>query len=363
MKLLPVALVALAGHIACAPSPSSNDVFVIAPDAQGNYGLVRRPLPVRDVRTLDNDVFAFEAHSKLESSYTSVSVSEPGEVDLALIERDGAWTAGDYESLLSLSAAHHLFAAREHFADLGIESIAPPLPKFRVVLFPYRESSTLPLVALPVDDNAYFAATLGGFAILHESNLDSLPLAANLGVLAHELSHAAFSHLVRRTPEGEGIEVLFRGLNEGLADVHGSAVSNDPRFVNRSVPRLGGSRDTSVTRAYTPAEADANAANPYWYGSVVASTFWAYRQALIDSRGVPPGEASRRMSRAALMGVASYVLPTPKEGKATTLAMLERPFWAGFVAEAKATGDDDLFCASVAEHFAELPDLVGGACP
>lgn len=361
-SILALALVATSTLPSCGNQGSGDEAYVMAPDEVGNYAIRRRTLPVRDVRTLANDAFAFETRSRLFLDAEPVHTEDPHPVDLQLVESDGAYAAGDYDALLALSAAHHLFVARRHFDDVGLASISPPFPVRRVVLFPYREQTGA--TAVPLEDNAFFMAALGGFAILRENVLDAQPLATNLGVLAHEFSHAVFSHLVGRMEEGPAIELLFRGLNEGLADVHGAAASNDPAFVQRSAPHLGTSRDPRGVRVYDPnANALAlQAGDPYWYGAVVSSTFWDYRRRLIGERAVDAPEATSRMSRAAFRGVADFTIPSTPDG-VLTLDELEREFWAGFAGEAERTGDRDLFCAAVVDHFAQRSDLYQGVCP
>ena len=147
-----------------------------------------------------------------------------------------------------------------------------------------------------------------------------MPLAANEGVVTHELAHAVFNLLTSRS-RGQTVPAryadnwparpmnLVASLNEGLSDVHGAAMTGDPDFIAPSATALHLDRDLSKHRTYTAdmdqaLDGDATGYDPYVLGSVFASTFWAFRGRLVDG-GMAAADARHEMAQVAFDGPGS----------------------------------------------------------
>lgn len=344
--------VLLAALAACSGDPAGPvEAYVIVPDASGAPSVQRRPLPVRDARTLANDVFAFEARSNVHFNPDGTGeVSEAKPVELKLVTTDGAWAAADHTSLVSLSVAHHLFAAREHFVALGLPAALPPA---RVILLP----NAIEGLASP-EDNAFFAPGFQAFLVLRENVFDQVPFGTNLGIMVHEFAHYAFTHRLRENGQ-DALWSRLRPIDEGLADVHGAAVTKDSFFVAHSAPD---DRDLAAERTYAPG--DESNFSPYVYGAILASTFWDYRRRLIDG-GIAEPDATRRMSQIAYDGAGATVDLDADTLFEDTFAPYDGPFFAAFAASARRLGERDgaVFCAAVRRHFAARKTAIEKACP
>lgn len=132
-------------------------------------------------------------------------------------------------------------------------------------------------------------------------------------------------------------------------------LSGDPRFVGRSSPGDVGRRDLGASHLYTIAGASRDSpGNPYWYGAILASTFWSYRGRLVSERGLTEADARAHMSTVAFDGL----VRAPDVG----LLEIESALWSSFVARATELGERDAFCASFTEHFAAHADLSKKVC-
>src|SRR5690606_6319340 len=130
------------------------------------------------------------------------------------------------------------------------------------------------------------------FAVLPFRDVRELPLGMNVGVVAHEYTHAVFSN---RVFPGDGVPWMYanfykepetwsralnvnRSLNEGLADWFGAVVAGDPAFIRKSLSPLEEDRrlDPDRPRCYTRDLEEAlntlphAGYDPYPVGSVLA---------------------------------------------------------------------------------------------
>jgi|GEM_PF-3905490 len=367
---LGVAVVLAASALAAcnsAPEPTGPaDAYVLVPGPGGTSVVRRAHLPVRDVRTLASDAFAPERGSRVHVALRleggavryDIDVRDGAPLDLDVIEADGAYVAGDYESLVALSSMHHLFVARDHFASLGFVLQQPGAPPTRVFFYPHTFEVGVNLT----EDNAFYAYPLESFGILRERVLDAVPLATNQGVMAHEFAHLVWAKTFASQPiYNAGV---FTGLNEGLADVHGAAVTGDPAFVARSAPTEMRTRDLAVKRVYDVAAAAAAASNPYAYGAIVASAFWHYHLRIIASGAASATEARLRMARIAYEAIRDVRGPAVESVKpgANVVALYETPLWAAAAASAERLGDREPFCASLREAIGAA-GVLEGVCP
>lgn len=335
---------------ACSTPPSDPVyVFAVAPDENGVPGLRRVALDVRDPVTLENDHFEFTHGAQLH-----IHGFEPGEANvdharsphLALEHTEQGYVGLDRTAVFSLSVAHHFLTVRQYFADLGLPD---ELPRLTVHLFPRSVDAG---EVKPESDNAFFATALAGFGILPENILDALPIGTNQGVIAHEFSHAVFSHKMG------AYRSLLTPLDEGLADVHGAALTGDPRFIAWSIPQLADTRDLAAPRFYDEMTLFLAAldGSPYVYGSLVAAVFWSWHR-LAEERGLV--DSRKQMARLALEALQRWQPPSEPE---PTAFQLERPFWVEARRASNERIEGDLLCAALRLHFPDAGHLPTQVC-
>ncbi len=347
------------------------DAYVVVSNAAGVAGIESRPIPIRNPETLSNDTLdaTFGATIELTAETRPGQPVEYGGIvtggekpRLKVAKKGTAYVALDNDALVALTTIHHIFVARRHFESLGMPATA--IPKLSVQFFPRKIETPLLFGQAPITDNAFFARGLSGFGILRPAVLDSLPLSMNPGVMAHEYSHAVFSAL---TEKKQAYRLLFRDFDEGLADVHGAALSGDPRFVGRSVPTSLETRDLSVARKYQAELQQAYAEDPYAYGSVVASVFWSFG-ARAERSGVERTKALELMARVAFEGLRDVDVPTSTDLAEVPLRggnvrdFLEARLWRVFESKATTLGHRREFCESVVASITKKA-AVEGVCP
>lgn len=212
-------------------------------------------------------------------------------VDFAYFEVDGVIHPEDFHSLNMSTIYYNFEKAYLYFKEMGVD-----LPELPVQYMPrMREGPNLDI--REQTDNAYWNTTIRTFAILPFKNVQELPLGMNAGVVAHEFSHAVFSHKVY---PGEALGWLFqryaldpekwspvvnleRSFNEGLADFFGAAITGDPGFIRKSLSMVEEERrlDPPAPRCLTAEMKSAaerlspGAYDPYPMASVLAAALWA----------------------------------------------------------------------------------------
>ncbi len=199
----------------------------------------------------------------------------------------GVVRANDYDTFAMLSLYRALERTRAFYRGVGVGDEA--MPTLAVYFRPRIEVLVFPLLA---SNNAAYSSPLDGFLFFNDFFAGSaVPVALNLGVIAHEYGHAVWQHVLwkGRLPAwaldswpDRAVNEL-RALDEGLADLFGATITDDPRFVGRSAAKLTAERDVSVTRMVVASDLAAAAGgsllyDPYRLGSVVASALWTVGQ-------------------------------------------------------------------------------------
>jgi hypothetical protein len=338
-----------------------NDVFVIARSSSGQYGIERRRLEATDIRHLRGPDFFYEVADTvaIEIDHGTVrgSVSNGEPIDLRLVETDGAFAALDYESLLALTSAHHLEQGLRHFRGLGFS--AAPAGQ-RVLFYANRFGD-----GLPFDNNAFYAEALDGFGILRENGLDDLPLAANEGVMTHELAHYVFGRVTEKLTIAAGAEARYfelSALNEGLADVHAAALTGDPDFIRASLRtermEVADARQVDVRRVYSTGLAVDSLVlshNPYVIGSVLASAFWAFGERVAQAPS-SSAEAGRRASARVAFDAMSAVgaLESVPPASSSDVFPILQEFVRLAIEKSAALGQRDAFCVVALDQLGDL---------
>lgn len=194
----------------------------------------------------------------------------------------------DWESLLMFTFYHHMEHGFAFYENAGVQ--AAELAPFDSY-FNARFSLLVGWGTSIINDNAAYAPMADGLLLFPSGVLDQgIPLCANEGVVAHELSHG-FKHRIIHHAQGSESLVYahwdnvvainsYRADDEGLADFMGAVHTGDPNFIAQSLPGLNLNRDVSVRRDFTYAlycglNVGVASYNPYSLGSALASWLWA----------------------------------------------------------------------------------------
>lgn len=265
----------------------------------GTFKLVDRALPtLTDVGSVSGDSAVFECGTKINladlyTDYNSTGsvqrknyVEEGSAPTAHWVDDNGVAVASDYDSLMLFSAYAHMETVVNYFKDLGVrpEATIRPVVHYLADI----ESGG----ALADADNAFYITLLDEFAIMPHGSLKGIPLAMNVGVIAHEFGHRVFAYEVEAPaaadyhgaqPTAETFNLL-EAVNEGLSDYFAAMIMGDPAFLAPSFdnnPAIGASRDTSQFHAMNVNWVDGvkptnsyGQYDPYPVGSVLASSLW-----------------------------------------------------------------------------------------
>lgn len=318
MRFLPRAL-ALASLLATATACSRLDpgkvsgevkMLVLAYDAGTNGGeyrlVIARVTTLHDLRTMDGDAAKILGGAEIVVDFDQLAKENPQTadevarlttrtagrpVDFAYFEVDGVIHPEDFHSLDIATTYYNFEKAHLFFSDVNAALYNMPVQYLAKV----SEGPAAHLARLT--DNAFYDTITRQFLVLPFRDVKELPLGMNVGVVAHEYTHAVFAN---RFYKQDGIPWLAhklwaepdkyaraanleKSVNEGLADLFGALVSGDPSFMRKSMSTITDTRrlDPDQPRCYTAElkqhlEGDAAAAyDPYPVGSVLASALWA----------------------------------------------------------------------------------------
>lgn len=244
------ALAALLAAAACGPAPAPPvKVMILAPSADGTFEPREAELAtIGNLTTFKGAVASFIGGARVlvdtqdplqrdgverlgDDVRYDVLVKDKG-VDPRghFIERGGIYWPGDFHTWNMTTTYFNFEQAFIYFQALdAADPMGEQLKNMRVMYWPdVRIESPDPIV-----DNALYLSFIDSFVIAPFRELQKVPLAMNLGVIGHEVSHKVFSTKVYSragiAPQltqwsGQPFNLL-RSLDEGLADFHGYAVT------------------------------------------------------------------------------------------------------------------------------------------
>ena len=219
---------------------------------------------------------------------------EPGKpLDVQYRVVDGVARPLDRDGLILFSFYGHLQDARDGLGAAGVD-ISPLFP------IDFGVTPAMPDIGFafaPVD-NAAYAPSANAFILLDDLGDREVPLAANAGVVTHELGHGVFHLWTSGGPYAErGFPVDglaapgVSSLDEGHADMLASLITGDPAFISASIDlpeRDVSGEQTTAGVALLPEDYDPNAESlfagydPYPLGSVFAAVVWDVYEATGD---------------------------------------------------------------------------------
>ncbi len=282
--------------LACSGGDADRFRALVADD-QGDYALRARSIDtLRDPERLSGELGRGWSGGVLDVDLSAgtLSYEEGRPLSLLYVVQDGVAEPLDRDGLTLFSFYGHLQDARDALGRAGVD-ISPLFP----IQFGVTPAVSDPSFVFAPVENAAYAPTANSFILLEDVGSREVPLAANAGVVSHELGHGVFHLLTAGGPyEDRAFDVLadsapgVASLDEGFADMLGSLITDDPDFISASwnMPERdvsGGQLSSSVETL--PEEHVASGAalgyDPYPLGTVFAAVMWDVREATDDRDG------------------------------------------------------------------------------
>jgi hypothetical protein len=278
--------------------------------------------------------------------------SAPSEVDLSFSLQGNVAFPDDLDALQLVTAYYNLEQARAAFATWGVQR----LPSAALVA---GATLTADTAGSPLDHAEMFFAPLGIHYLPAPDARTQIPVAMNLGAMAHSLAHQSVALFAwagapvsppdlgpARDPEWNSARHVARSMTEGLADFAGAMVTQDAHWLDHS------DQQDAVARALDqlqcgkpemlqalPLNDDQTPYDPYALGSVLSSSLWAAKEA-----GQP--DLIIRGALAALPGIGAAA--ATGGGKIGIADVLDA------IAAASDKGQLPLLCGLFLDRFANL---------
>jgi hypothetical protein len=285
--------------------------------------------------------------------------------DCSFVQKNGVLYPRDFDSGAMAAAYFELERARAFYVSLGVDTNA--LNTLSAYYNPNLQIFTtlVPTFWYMTDNEAYVPSN-DGFLIVPHLLLQDLPFSNNQGVLTHEYGHKVHNHYVdhnSRTPHWledgwtTAASNQFRSEDEGLADVFGGTLTQDPNFIAPSVASQPNLIDRDMSKVRIMSQSDVNLAlglgatdakgnslsfDPHQTGAFVAATMWQLGVDLNDHQKV----AKAILANEQVMGEAIVNSPKPFDYSLTV-------FWNHFAQQFQGSDHDDL-CNLLKARFAVL---------
>jgi len=326
---------------------------------EGAYRIGPRDLPtLRDPERIRGALGNAYAGGVLDIDFQTYEITYiPGrDLQVQYVVQGGIAKPLDRDGLILFSFYGHLEDARDSLDAAGVDVS----PLFPVSIGVTPAVPQLDLALMPVE-NAAYAPSANAFILLDDLEDREVPLAANAGVVTHELGHGVF-HLLTSgdTYAPKPFDVLgpaangVSSLDEGFADMLAALVTNDPDFISASwdMPE----RDVSgeQTSAAVPEEfgvplpenaQDVTFYDPYPLGSVFAAVAWDVYESTGDR------DATLVLITSAVEEWAAREVPV-QDQLSEEEALITAYRWLGVLEEIGTPEQSAAVCESVGFRFA-----------
>jgi hypothetical protein len=329
-------------------------------------------LTLRDVGTVRGDIAWFQGGATVHVG-TGQSASDGGAARASYVsngrEVRAAWVLDgdvvvptDFDSLAMLTAYAHLEEVTRRFADLGVTGALDELPVY------YQPAVDNPKeISFPENDNAAYFTEADAFLFFPMRVFRDVPLAMNVGVVAHEYAHRVvyltlwggerFASVAEHQNDPGSLYAWNRlwATDEGIADYFGAVAADDPAFLSASTPSdVAEPRDLSVARTLDPSwvtgfepQQESGGYARYLPGAVVAAALWRI--------GEIAGFAA---TEAAILRALAALFDQVRNDFEYSFGELE----AAVIVELPA-GQRTELCAALRPRYAAVWDRFAGACP
>jgi len=250
---------------------------------------------LEDIDTLKGPIGRFIGNAALDGNSEIEEIIDPRKKDSIYIDRGqnvrldykvrgGTVYPRNYDTMALLSLYYHyektvLYWTQEMdlpFDDFGALRIFYA-PRIKAT---GKEGS----IDSTVKVNAAFLPGPRDLFFFQTSGVEQIPITMNLGVIAHEFSHAIFDFRFADKNASlylagtEDTQDQLRGINEGIADFYAYLVTRRPEDLGESLPVLAAERTLPVGWTYSSlADADCHGGF-YCKGSILASALYELSQ-------------------------------------------------------------------------------------
>jgi hypothetical protein len=254
---------------------------------EGVYAIENREIPpLQDPVHMIGDYGQMYAGGvfKLDYETSKLTYKEGRQIQMQYVVQNDVFLPLDRDGLILLSFYGHLYDT----VQILDQTLLDTTKLFPLDMAVTPHISDLSLAFLPLENAAYVPGN-HAFILLSDMSEREIPLAANIGIVAHEFGHSLFHYL---TTDGVKTEQLYSptsiafpsvsSLDEGFADMVAALVTLDPNFISASLDLperdLSGEQtaaDLEVRpETYTPSGGLGLDYDPYALGSVFASVAW-----------------------------------------------------------------------------------------
>ncbi len=204
---------------------------------------------LQDLNSLNGNYFNFVFGGILKASYVSGSIvaaknfEKSKDLNLRYQVKNGVVVPKDYSTLAMLSSYYQFDVVANNIQTMtgySIDTIFSKYGKIRIFFEPKiileTDGSTIQSSGKL---NAAYVPGAHQFIMFQRSNLENIPLAANLQVIAHEFGHSiwelAFDN--GNSPDCDRLnqEFVIRGLNEGFADMNSYTLTGSTNILQNSI--------------------------------------------------------------------------------------------------------------------------------
>ncbi|MDZ4661334.1 MAG: hypothetical protein SGJ18_06900 [Pseudomonadota bacterium] len=394
---LPFVVILTGLFIACAPKKTGSPTRVLIPwpTAENKYSLQTVELPtITNINKFEGAAAEFMDNPSLVRNTLSGAAVQG---DFFTNEK-GVFVAKDFKTLNLITVYAHIERLNQFMDQLELSSLIPLPRKIAVGL---RSN----LLDLPKTNNAIYIGPLDTIVILPYEE-SGLPISMNAGILAHEYFHAIFHNIILKDflkeqnewteadaefhrldgiiPKPDRAEdrdikcpnenpkdltnkelnqLIFSGLNEGLADLWAWIYTGDPAFMSYSIsgqshrkldrpiarlPTVKYIRDEYRTRLEENCNKRLTIKNmrrkAYTWGSSIAQFFVK----LVESDFKKVGAEHRKLlAEKIIKSVKNFSTALNNEEKSDKAMSLNRFFQQYFLANEKASGKTCEFLSQV----------------
>lgn len=283
---------------ACAPPPPTS--YLAWQVTGAGYDLAPRPVgAVQDMATLEGPWIQGHAGGEVVYLDDGDCAHEGGRpLHVQYDVQDNVAVPFDQQGLILWSLNGHLEDFSLDLVEAGLDdagllpvtlATTPVLPDLLLEMMPY--------------ENAAYATGCNVFIVLEDMINKDIPLAANAGVIRHEMGHGVFHVLTAGGVDAPGPfeagdlsagALYYASLSEGVADMTASLTLDDPDFIEVSLAMperdvSGDWRASLVTLPEEFLEEEGDSVlplyDPYPLGTVFAATAWDLRVATDDPQG------------------------------------------------------------------------------
>ena len=218
-----------------------------------------------------------------------IYATKPSDIKINYIEKDGVVIPKDFTSMAALT----LYYNYEQTFNFWEQNLGLSLNEFGKLTLINNPLLTLGLdsgsATLSVKVNAAFVPGPRDLWFFKESRKAEIPLKMNLGVMAHEFSHAVFDdQFADRNPEvyeaeSEDASFWLSAINEGVADYFSYMVTGRTNDFALSIQEIADERQLPVSWTLADIFFAPCKDSFYCYGSILATALYQISQDLSSS--------------------------------------------------------------------------------